>query len=193
MPNRSLKFGVLVATLVGIFAASQCGRFDTSQKPTTAKAPAALTRDSPPPPQSTDHEAKMLSADLKKKPGHVPILLRLAKIASDSGRPKEAIQRLKEVVQQEPKNVEARLDLGKLLFESGDVRAAIEQNEMITKVKPDDPDALYNLGAIYGNIGNAQRAEQYWDRLLAANPESESGRRASRMLALLKKDAGTKN
>jgi tetratricopeptide (TPR) repeat protein len=182
----SLKFVVLTATAIGIVAISRCG----TSTPSHPRAPVAQAKPASLPPTSVDHEARMLASELKKKPGHVPILLRLARIASDSGHPAEAIARLEEALRHEPGNVEARLDLGKLLFEQGNIQAAVEQNEAILKSKPDHPDALYNLGAIYGNIGNASRAGQYWRRLLAASPESESGRRAGRMLALLTKDPG---
>jgi len=193
MPKRTLKILVVAATLIGIIVIYRFQPSGSSQGKAQARTPVAQTIarvNQASLPQNTAHEAKMLASELRKNPGHVPILLRLAKIAADSGHPDEAIARLQEALQHEPGNVEARLDLGKLLFEKGDVRAAIEQNEAIIKIKPDYPDALYNLGAIYGNLGNGERAEQYWRRLLSTSPQSDSGRRAGQMLAVLKRDSG---
>jgi tetratricopeptide (TPR) repeat protein len=191
---RGLKFVVLAATGIGILSASRWNALSPHSQPQSKpNASVVQVKQAPSPPVGAEHEAKMLASELKKKPGHVPILLRLAKIASDSGHPAEAIEHLEEALRHEPENIEARLELGKLLFERGSVQGAIEQNSTILKLKPDNPDALYNLGAIYGNIGNTPRAVQYWNRLLAVDPQSESGRRASRMLALLTKDSETRH
>jgi tetratricopeptide (TPR) repeat protein len=77
-------------------------------------------------------------------------------------------------VQREPANTDARLELGKALFEAGDVQEAIQQTKAILDGQPDYADALYNLGAIYGNLGQADLARQYWNRLIANRPQTES-------------------
>lgn len=188
---RNLKYLVPVAMAVAMIA---IWRFDArAPSHVEAHARTLATRTVPGTPAvsgSVEHEVKMLNSALKKNPNHVPILLKLARMASDSGHSTEAIERLQEAVRAEPNNVAARLDLGKLLFEKGDVWAAIEQNQAILKTSPEDPDALYNLGAIYGNLGNAGLAERYWTRLLTTGPESESGRRARAMMDLLRKESG---
>lgn len=132
------------------------------------------------------HEASMLALALEKKPNHVPVLFRLAKLASETGRPKDSAKYLEDIVRQEPANVEAKLELGKVLFSLGDIQAAIAQTEAILKLQPDQPDALYNLGAIYGNLGNKERALKYWKQLLSTSPTSESGIRARQMIDELK-------
>jgi tetratricopeptide (TPR) repeat protein len=138
---------------------------------------------------SEEHEAKVLAMALQKNPGHTPVLFKLAKIESDEGRYQDASRHLREIVGKEPGNAEARLELGKVLFQVGDVQGAIEQNEAILKGHPDYADALYNLGAIYGNIGNRERATEYWKRLVALDPHSDSGRKAEQMLGRLRTSA----
>ena len=133
----------------------------------------------------TVHEAMYLAEALKKKPDHTPVLLRMAQLSEESGKPTEAADHLREIIRNEPDNTDARLELGRVLFQTGDVAGAIGETEAILKHHPDHADALYNLGAIYGNVGNAQRAREYWGRLIAAKPESESARRAQGMLAQL--------
>lgn len=134
-----------------------------------------------------EHEAKVLGEALKKRPDHVPVLLRLASLSLEAGKSDEAAKYLTQVLKQEPGNVPARVDLGKILFETGKIPEAIQTTEEILKVQPDNPDALYNLGAIYGNLGQKERALKFWNRLLAVSPQSESGKRAQQMMAELRK------
>ncbi len=133
------------------------------------------------------HQIKILTDALQKKPGHVPVLMQLAGMAAASGKLEEATKYLKEVLAREPGNTEARLELGKILFEMGKIQESIQTTEEILRVQPDNPDALYNLGAIYGNLGNRQRASEYWGRLVASNPQSDSGKRAKQMMSELQK------
>jgi predicted Zn-dependent protease len=137
--------------------------------------------------RTDEHEAKALGELLKKKPDHVPVLLRMATLSLESGKSAEAEKYLGQVLKLEPGNVPARLDLGKILFEAGKAPEAIGVTEEILKTQPGNPDALYNLGAIYGNLGQKQRAIEFWSRLLAVSPESESGKRAKQMMAELLK------
>ncbi|RPI28941.1 MAG: tetratricopeptide repeat protein [Acidobacteria bacterium] len=134
-----------------------------------------------------EHEAKVLTQALKKKPDHVPVLLRLANLAASEGRRDEALTHLRKALKLEPDNLEVRLELGRVLFQAGDVAGAIEQTTEVLKREPEHPEALYNLGAIYGNLGNHALATKFWEKLLASSPASESGKLARTMLAQLKK------
>ncbi len=138
---------------------------------------------------SDEHEAKVLAMALEKKPGHTPVLFKLAMIEVGDGRLQDAEKHLQEIVHKEPGNPEAKLELGKVLFQLGDVQGALEQTEEILKSHPTYEDALYNLGAIYGNLGNKERAAEYWGRLIALDSRSESGQKAKQMLSRLQ--AGT--
>jgi tetratricopeptide (TPR) repeat protein len=140
---------------------------------------------SQPAPDNTRHEAIFLAEALKKKPDHTPVLLRMAQLSEESGKHTEAARNLREVLKREPANIDARLELGKTLFEAGDVQGAIEETKAILDRQPDHADALYNLGAIYGNVGNADQARQYWNRLIAKDPQTESAKRAKGMLGQL--------
>jgi tetratricopeptide (TPR) repeat protein len=136
-------------------------------------------------PPNKEHEAIFLAEALKKKPNHTPVLLRMAQLSAESGKPTEATRNLREVLQREPANDDARLELGKTLFEAGDIQGAIEQTKAILDHKPDHADALYNMGAIYGNLGKSDLARQYWNRLIAKAPQTESAQRAKRMIGQL--------
>lgn len=138
---------------------------------------------------SEEHEAKVLAMALQKKPGHTPVLFKLAMIESGEGHLQDAARHLREIVHREPGNSEARLELGRVLFQLGDIQGAVEQNEEILKTHPAYEDALYNLGAIYGNLGNKERAAEYWKRLIALDPRSEGGQKAKQMLSQLQTGA----
>jgi tetratricopeptide (TPR) repeat protein len=160
---------------LGLNAMSRSKRKSVNAKP-------AASADSTVP---NDHEAKMLAEELKRKPGHVPVLFRLAQLSEESGHPQEAAGYLREAVKQEPDNADARLELGKILFETGDLTGALDETKKILDKQPNQADALYNLGALYANLGNADLARQYWQRLVQSSPDSESGKRAKESLSRL--------
>ncbi len=124
------------------------------------------------------HELKALQEELAKKPEHPPILLRMAQLSSELGKPADAISYLERLVKADPKNVDGRLELGRLLYESNDVQGSMRETAKILEINPKQVDALYNLGAIYANLNNAATARTYWTRAVASDPGSDSGKRA---------------
>ncbi|HYK91505.1 MAG TPA: tetratricopeptide repeat protein, partial [Acidobacteriota bacterium] len=187
MKSRLLKSLLLIVAAAGIVITYR--RFSTEKSvPTPVPKPPEAAKASEPAANKLPgdaHEAKVLAMALEKKPGHTPVLFKLAKIESDEGHFHDAARHLQEIVRREPHNSEARLELGKVLFQTGDVQGAIQQTEEILKTNPSYGDALYNLGAIYGNLGNRERAAEYWKRLIALDPGSENGRKAKQMLGQL--------
>lgn len=135
--------------------------------------------------ESRDHELKMLTKELEKKPGHVPVLMRMAQLARESGNSTEAAARLQQALKTEPDNTDVLIELGRVLYESGDVTGAIVQTSKVLEKNPNHVDALYNLGAIFANTGNPAKAKTYWEQAKAANPASESGQKAAQGLQSL--------
>jgi TolA-binding protein len=172
-------FSTLIAVPCLFYLGKNIASHRTAARRTTVAPP------NPAASENQQHEAIFLAEALKKKPDHTPVLLRMAQLSEESGKHTEAARSLREVVQREPANIDARLELGKALFEAGDIQGAIEQTKAILDRQPDHADALYNLGAIYGNVGNAELARDYWSRLIAAKPQTESAQRAKRMMAQL--------
>ncbi|MBI4909012.1 MAG: tetratricopeptide repeat protein [Acidobacteria bacterium] len=139
--------------------------------------------------KTNEHEIKVLQAQLDKKPGHAPVLLRMAELAREAGKPAEAAKHLREALQSEPDLLDARLELGRALFDAGDPRGAIQETSAILRSHPKDTDALYNLGAIHANLGDFPNAVKFWQEAVSADPQSESGRRAKESLAQITKPA----
>src|SRR6516164_6725963 len=63
-----------------------------------AVQPKAVVKDNP------QHELKELGVQLQKKPGHTPILMRIAQLEHDQGKLEDATGHLREVVNNEPNN-----------------------------------------------------------------------------------------
>lgn len=136
-------------------------------------------------PPTPAHERAALEEQLKLKPGHAPVVLRLAQLDLEQNRPAEAASRLEQLLRQDPGHQEARLELGRALYTAGEVEKARQVTEEILKVNPAQPDALYNLGAIHANQGNSARAREYWSKAVQAAPDSDSGRKAAAALKQL--------
>ena len=135
--------------------------------------------------ENPDHELKALAMELEKKPGHTPVLMRMAQIEREKGKLEDAAQHLREAVNSEPANVDARLELGRVLYERGDVGGAIAETQKILESDPKHVDALYNLGAIYANLGDSQRARSYWSKAVEVGRNADGGKKAREALAKL--------
>lgn len=158
---------------------------DVSNEPKTTTA--APTVEHPPmsPLNVQTDDPLSLEAALDKNPGHSPILMRIAELAREQGDLAKAVNHLRQAVDAEPGNLDARLELGRALYESGDAEGAMQETSQILERDPNHADALYNLGAIHANENQPDLASNYWNRAVAADSASESGRNAQRGLDIL--------
>src|SRR5579859_2124692 len=83
-----------------------------SRPDTPAAAPASHQAAMPPAP-NLDHELKELGVQLKRKPGHTPVLMRMAQIEREKGKLDDSTAHLREVIKNEPENAGAHLELGR--------------------------------------------------------------------------------
>ena len=178
--KASRKYSILGACLVVIAAVSLFLYKVTSH----SEAPAASTERQAAA-ENPEHELKELSMQLEKKPGHPPILMRMAQLEREHGKVEDAARHLREAVKNEPGNADAHLELGRLLYEKGDSSGGIAETEKVLAINPKQVDALYNLGAIYANLGNSQRARSYWTQAVTADPAADSSRKAREALTKL--------
>jgi len=131
------------------------------------------------------HERAMLEEQLKSNPDHPPILMRLAEMEREEGRPQGAIPYLRKILDHDATNLDARLELSRALYETKDVDGAVKETQRLLTDHPGQVDALYNLGAIYANQNRVDLAKRYWTQAVASDPNSDSGRRAKDGLAQL--------
>ena len=153
----------------------------------SSHAPVKAVDTNRPAPQDPTHEKAALEEELKKKPDHAPILLRLAELARDAGQPRQAAEYLKKAVAADSKSLDARLELSRTLYEINDVEGALAETKRLLADRPNQIDALYNIGAIYANLGKADLARQYWTQAVAVDPNSDSGRKSADALAKIGK------
>lgn len=180
MPASRKKWIIMAASLASIGAVSLflVKVMDRSAVPAGSKA-APVAADNP------EHELKELAVQLQKKPGHTPVLLRMAQLEREKGDLDHAAGHLREAIESEPSSQDAHLELGRLLYERNDVTGAIAETEKVLALNANQVDALYNMGAIYANLGNRERARSYWSRAVAVDPVADSGRKAKDALMKL--------
>ena len=166
------------AVLIGGVSAFLLNVISRSEAPAAAR-PAPVAAETP------EHELKALAVQLEKKPGHIPVLLRMAQLERDQGKLDDAAGHLRDAVAGEPGNQDAHLELGRLLYERKDVTGAISETERVLALNPKHVDALYNLGAIYANLGNTERARSYWSKAVEVDAAAESARKAKEGLTKL--------
>jgi tetratricopeptide (TPR) repeat protein len=142
---------------------------------------------SSPVPQNPAHERAGLEEQLKLNPSHPPILIRLAEMEREAGRPAGAVKYLREALEHDPTNEEARLNLGRALYEAGDIAAALVETKQLLADHPNQVDGLYNLGAIYANQGQIPLARQSWTQAVSIGAGTDSGKRAQDALGQLGK------
>ncbi len=155
--------------------------------PSGSKSAPATTETKTSVPQNPAHERAALEEELQRKPGHPPILLRLAELEREAGRPSGAVPYLRQILEQDSRNEDARLELGRMLYDAGDVEGSLKETQQLLADHPNQVDGLYNLGAIYANQNQLDKAREYWSKAVAAAPTSDSGARARESLAKLGK------
>ena len=88
------------------------------------------------------HELKELAVQLQKKPGHLPVLMRMAQLEHDQGKLAEAEAHLREALAGEAGNADVHLELGLVLYEKGDRNEALKETERALAINPKHADAL---------------------------------------------------
>jgi cytochrome c-type biogenesis protein CcmH/NrfG len=177
--RRKWAIRVVSLVLIGAGAVFLLRVNSRSQEP-APQNPRAAVQDNP------AHELKELEVQLQKKPGHLPVLMRMAQIEHDRGELAEAATHLREALVSEPANADVHLELGRVLYEKGDRNEALKETEQALAINPKHIDAMYNLGAIHANLGETERARSYWEKVIESAPESESGKKARESLARLR-------
>jgi len=137
-------------------------------------------------PATPAHEKAFLEEQLKTKPGHPPILLRLAELEKNEGKLADARKHLEEAIKSDPSLIDARLELSLVAYQLNDPDEAERQNLAVLKIDARQPDALYNMGAICANRNRLVEARQYWGDAVKYGPDTESGKNAATALTKIR-------
>lgn len=178
---------VAVPVAIGLALILILNGLNSHRSAPSSQSSAKTSEPKPTAPENPAHERAALEEQLKRNPGHAPILLRLAEMEREAGRPAGAVPHLRKILEHDPANLDARLELGRALYEADDLAGALRETQRLLADHPGQVDGLYNLGAIYANQNRADLARQYWSQAVTAAPQSDSGRRAKEGLEKLGK------
>lgn len=184
-----LGVGALVVILLGVFVYLEVqrphpeatGHVHTSQQPEASH----LTG-----------EIDQLQKVVDGNPADDASLLRLANILHDAGMSEpryltRAIDTYKKYLSLKPDDANARVDLGICYFEIGRMdsmharmlfRNAVQEMELVISKTPAHQPAAFNLGIVHLFSGNAEESTRWFQKAAAINPESDLGRRASKLI-----------
>lgn len=97
------------------------------------------------------------------------------------GRPSEAADILKEVVQQFPQNIQFQFELANQLLNSKRYEEAIPVYLQIDQLAPNNVSIIGSLGMAYMNLAKFDEAVKYFDKALALKPEMWSVKELNRV------------
>jgi cytochrome c-type biogenesis protein CcmH/NrfG len=130
--------------------------------------------------QMADKQAGPLLEKLKADPTNSALLVQVGAIYHSKHQFGQAAVYYRRAAQADPKNVAIRTKLASSLYRSGDVNGAIAQLNHALAIDPDDANALFDLGVIrLEGKQDGKGAVAAWQKLLKANPQLSSDRRAT--------------
>jgi cytochrome c-type biogenesis protein CcmH/NrfG len=149
-----------------------------------------------PPSQDVLNAIERLQKTVKENPNDVGSKLLLANALHDAGMREakylpHAVDAYKVFLKEKPDDPNARVDLGICYFELGkldSVRSrdlfsqAISEMEKAVKADPKHQPGAFNLAIVQLYSGNIQESNEWFQKAVALNPESELGKRAKTIL-----------
>jgi tetratricopeptide (TPR) repeat protein len=124
----------------------------------------------------------MLSANPKDSNA----MVQLGNLYYDNNRFSEAIDWYGRALEIDSKNIDARTDRGSCYWSLGKADEAIGEFQKSLQINPTHSQTLYNMGIVYLHGKNdMNQARQYWEKLLATNPNYPERSRLQSMLAAM--------
>jgi len=121
--------------------------------------------------------------------------LAMAKTLRKAGKNDAAAKQLESYLATSPLDEEANLLLGMSLEDAGHVSSARAVYEFLAEIAPRNPEGLKRAGAMTYRQGDHQKALEYYERALAADPRDQDALKARKDLsaerALSNSNAGT--
>jgi len=132
------------------------------------------------------HEAKEEWADaqaayeraLDTLPTFNEAALALADLLRRSGRPRAAVTRLAEMLEQDPYDLPALLLLGRALLDDKRDEQALEAFRRALKFDPDQVEALFQQGVVLARLHRYGEAVQAWEKVTRLDPSGPFAQRA---------------
>lgn len=112
----------------------------------------------------------LLRGHLARHPQDAAALAKLADIVGDQGRPDEAAQLFRQILELTPDAHPARLALAKVLQQRGDPNAALEQVQELPPAVRVTFDVRTFEAAVLANLGRHEQQAEIYDKLLRKHP-----------------------
>jgi cytochrome c-type biogenesis protein CcmH/NrfG len=158
---------------------------------TPRPAPEEAARSEPAPPPLDLARVRQLEERLKTNPQDFEALVELGNIHFDQMNYLDAANWYSKALQVQPNNANVRTDMATTLFYSQNFDGSIEEFKRALALEPAHPQALFNIGVAYlhGKKDPAS-ALQYWERLVATNPNHPQTEMVKQQIAALKAQQG---
>ncbi|MCB9914727.1 MAG: tetratricopeptide repeat protein [Planctomycetes bacterium] len=127
------------------------------------------------------HEAKKGSRLLRALSGAGP--LAVAKTMRKAGRLDAAIKSAEQYLASNPLDVDANLFLGEALEAGEYYKSACAVYEFIAEIAPKNPEGLKRAGAMMYQLGEHEKALDYYERALEADPRDQDALKQRKNLA----------
>ena len=140
--------------------------------PTEVSAANAASANEPPPPPVDMAKVKELTDKIKQNPKDFDSIVELGNINFDQKSYGDAISLYKKALEIRPDALNVRTDMGTAMFYLSKYDDAIAVFQDVLKSDPNNAQTLFNLGVAYLHGKNdAQRALEYWQKLIDTNPD----------------------
>ena len=112
-----------------------------------------------------------LSAKIKQNPRDFDSIVELANLNFDQKNYGDAVNLYKTALEVRPDALNVRTDMGTAMFYQERFDDAIAEFQQVLQSDPKNAQALFNLGVtmLHGK-NDPKRALEYWERMIAANP-----------------------
>ena len=134
---------------------------------------------------NTPDNSEEIKAQLEKliqNPESVSLNIEMGNLLFDSGRYEEAIPYYQKSLSLNPRNIAVQIDLAVCFFNLRNFDQAILEMKKALDIDQNHTLGLFNMGIIYYNMGDVDKAREYWQRLIAINPELKEAKRAQELM-----------
>jgi len=179
-----LVYGTLLLAFVGMIVLYSTGTFDG---PKVVETNGNFNSESDEHNHSTVdlnslNEIKLLEEKVKNNPDDFKSLLSLSHLLNDSGFYDKAIENYKKYLTKDSKNVDVIIDMGVCYYQLGDFDSAIKTMENGVSINPKHQIGNFNLGIVNSAKGNNLKSQEYFEKAIKIDPNSDIGIKAKNLL-----------
>jgi cytochrome c-type biogenesis protein CcmH/NrfG len=175
-------FGLLVGWIIGSQQAAPA-----APPAAAAAAPVQPAQTASPPPPVDTARVSQLEQTAKADPSNAAVRVELGDLYFNAERFDQAIPWYEAALELDPKNINASTDLGVCYYYTQQDDRALAQFEHSLKLDPNHVKTLFNQGIVRAFAKqDLEGATKAWERVIAAAPDSQEGKRAKQILDGLK-------